>query len=61
MKHSEQRLAHNKCSINVRLAFWAKGLFPVVPALSRLRQEDFWELKDSLGYTVNSRSAWATE
>lgn len=57
MKHSEQRLAHNKCSINVSFAFQAKGLIPVVPALSRLRQEDFGELKG----TVNSRSAWVTE
>lgn len=35
---------------------------PVNPlALRRLKQEDRHEFKASLGYTVNSRQAWATQ
>lgn len=30
------------------------------PALGRVRQEGYLKFKASLGYMINSRSAWAT-
>lgn len=33
----------------------------VNPSTGRLRQEDYSESEDSLGYLVTSRAVWATE
>lgn len=34
---------------------------PAIPALKRLRQEDYQEFEASSGYTVNVKPAWATK